>query len=138
MASSQVFSTIVDSLLAEGITVRFRAGGRSMLPTLHDGDCVVVKPVAPADVKLGDVVFCQTSRGPVVHRVVDIDTAARRLTLRGDASLEPDAPVTAAQVRGTVTNVDGAREMLMFGLARSIVATLLLAAGLPGRARPRR
>jgi hypothetical protein len=92
------------------VSVRFRAGGRSMLPTVRDGDCVTVAPVDPRDVAVGDVLLCRTWRGPIAHRVASIgaqpDARPRKFTLRGDASLDNDRPVTAPDVVGRVVSVD--------------------------------
>jgi hypothetical protein len=98
-------------LLAEGISVRFRAGGRSMTPTIDDGEVVVVAPAAAHEVDVADVVFCQTRSRSVAHRVLSIRAGAAgapRFTLCGDASLETDRPVTAEQVRGRVIAVERA------------------------------
>jgi hypothetical protein len=114
-SSTLAFAAVVDGLLEEGLSVRFRAGGRSMLPTLRDGEVVTVAPASAADVAVGDVLLCATARGPLAHRLVSVAHARAaaagaastlRLTLRGDASLECDAPVTAAQVRGKVVSVE--------------------------------
>lgn len=109
MSSPAYFSAVVDGLLAEGLRVRFRARGRSMLPAVRDGECVTVAPVAVARVALGDILLCATRRGPIAHRVTAIAHAADgvlRFALRGDASLEADAPVTAQQVRGRLESVE--------------------------------
>jgi len=92
--------------------VRFRAGGRSMLPTVRDGDCVTVAPVDPRAVAVGDVLFCRTRRGPIAHRVARIsgaqpgDGRPQAFMLRGDAALENDRPVAAPDVIGRVVSVD--------------------------------
>ncbi|WP_370249435.1 signal peptidase I [Nocardioides sp.] len=81
----------------------------SMAPALPPGTLVVVRPVAPADVAVGDVVTYQLRSGEptvVTHRVVQIDydaTGAPRFVTRGDANTVPDAaPVQPVQVRGVV------------------------------------
>jgi hypothetical protein len=114
---SKVFCAVVQSLLDEGLSVRFRASGRSMLPALRDGDCLTVAPARAAEIAVGDVVLCDTRRGPVAHRVSSIERLAdgeRRFSLRGDASLEGDGPVAAKQVRGRIVSVerDGRRVSL--------------------------
>jgi hypothetical protein len=137
MSSSVHFSDVVDGLLAEGLRVRFRARGRSMLPTVRDGECVIVAPVSAARVVLGDVLLCATRRGPIAHRVLAIARAAdgaRRFALRGDASLEDDAPVTDAQVRGRLESVERAGRSLSLVPAGGAVGRALLVAGL--RLRP--
>jgi hypothetical protein len=109
MPSRGTFTAVVDGLLADGYQVRFRAAGRSMLPTVRDGECLVVAPASARDVARGDVVLCATWRGPVAHRVVSVGVdvgGAPVFTLRGDASLELDRPVAAAQVRGRVVGVE--------------------------------
>lgn len=88
-----------------------------MLPAVRDGECVIVAPARAEDVDVGDVLLCDTRRGPVAHRVVSIQRPAGgegRFTLRGDASLECDGPVAAPQVRGRVVSVerDGRRVSL--------------------------
>jgi hypothetical protein len=119
---SDKFSALVDSLLAEGLSVRFRAGGRSMLPTLRDGDCVTVAPVDPRAVAIGDVVLCRTSGGPIVHRVAQRSGGAgeARFTLRGDASFENDRPVGAPDLLGRVVGVDRAPEAPLIRVGRRL------------------
>jgi hypothetical protein len=103
------FSSVADSLLAAGFKLRFRAGGHSMGSALRDGERVTVAPVDARDVDVGDIVFCQTWRGPLAHRVQRIEQAAAgavRFALRGDASFEDDRPVAASQLRGRVISVE--------------------------------
>ena len=103
------FSTVADSLLAAGFKLRFRAGGHSMGSAVRDGERVTVAPVDARDVDVGDIVFCQTWRGPLAHRVQRIEQAAAgavRFALRGDASFEDDRPVAASQLRGRVVSVE--------------------------------
>lgn len=122
---------VVDSLFAEGLSVRFRAGGRSMLPVVRDGDCLTVSPVRPADVGPGDVLLCDTRRGPIAHRVLSVATGPggeRRFTLRGDASRTCDVPVAEAEVRGRVVSVERAGRAVRLpkrgGWLRQVAASL--------------
>jgi hypothetical protein len=106
-----VFASVVEGLLAEGISVRFRAGGRSMTPTIDDGEVLIVAPATAHEVDVADVVFCQTRSRSLAHRVLSINGGAAsepQLTLCGDAALEIDGPVTADQVRGRVVAVERA------------------------------
>jgi hypothetical protein len=102
------FGALVHDLLDSGLHVRFRATGRSMAPAVKDGDLVTVAPVAPHLIALGDVLLCETWRGPIAHRVVAIeaDAAGCRFVLRGDRSLEDDRPVEAPRVRGRLVAVE--------------------------------
>ena len=91
--------------------MRFRAGGRSMTPTIDDGEVLIVAPAAAHEVEIADVVFCQTRSRSLAHRVLSISEGTARspqLTLCGDAALEIDRPVSAQQVRGRVIAVERA------------------------------
>lgn len=117
--------------MAEGISVRFRAGGRSMTPTIEDGEVLIVAPVAAPDVEVADVVLCQTRSRAVAHRVLSIggDAArAPRLTLCGDAALEIDSPVTAEQVRGRVIAVERAGRRVDLGAPAGFLGRLAVVA----------
>lgn len=81
----------------------------SMSPAYPAGTLVVVRPVALADVRVGDVVTYQLRSGePTVatHRVVGVGWTAdgeKVLTTRGDANSVADAePVREVQLRGEV------------------------------------
>lgn len=119
--SGELFSAIVDSLIDAGLSVRFRAGGGSMSPTIRDGEHLIVAPVDAARISVGDVVFCQMRRGPVAHRVCAIEAdpdGERQFVLYGDASLDGDLPATGRQLRGQVVAVErgGARlDLKIFG-----------------------
>jgi len=133
------FRSVVESLLAEGLRVRFRAAGRSMMPTVRDGECLIVAPVRAAEVSRGDVVLGATWRRLVAHRVVGLTLDARGgrvLTLRGDGSDEADAPVDASRVLGQVVAVERDGRALSVAptiggrlrLARRMLAPLVAAA----------
>jgi hypothetical protein len=132
------FNTIAESLLASGFSVRFRAGGRSMAPAVRDGERLTVEPVDARDVAVGDVVLCQTWRGPLAHRVMRVERDARgelAFVLRGDASLEDDRPVAAAQLRGRVVRVEGDGAARALGIAGGVIGRRLFVMAL--HARPR-
>jgi hypothetical protein len=115
--SGELFSATVDSLIDAGLSVRFRARGNSMSPTIRDGEYLIVAPIDATQVAVGDVLFCDMRRGPIAHRVCAIERPSDRslqFRLYGDASLDGDPPVAAGQLRGQVVGVerDGARVSL--------------------------
>jgi hypothetical protein len=98
-------------LLRGGKSVRFRAPGWSMHPTIRDGEAITVQPVQPAAVKRGDIVLYRCDRGVVAHRVVRIEKRAGDnplYVLRGDGPGAVDEPVEPAQVLGRVVSVERA------------------------------
>lgn len=97
------------------VAVPMAAGARplvvlsgSMSPTYDVGDVVVVRPVDPASLQVGDVVTYQSRPGHpdlTTHRVVGVvlEGERRSYVTRGDANGADDPrPVITEQVRGTV------------------------------------
>ncbi|MCX7670613.1 MAG: hypothetical protein N2439_11145 [Anaerolineae bacterium] len=103
---------LLRELLADGKTVQFVVTGRSMRPFLRGGETVIVRRVAVAQVRPGDLLLCRqnvsgTERW-LLHRVVAIYRHPGGPTLiqtHGDALLAPDTPVGEDQVLGRVCAV---------------------------------
>jgi len=119
MRSSKVFQEISTELLARGHGMRFRAEGKSMQPTIREGEAITVEPVAPWAVKRGDILLCRGPQGFIAHRVVRIQitngsspaqssalSSHYSFILRGDALSGCDAPVESGQVLGKVVSVE--------------------------------
>ena len=81
---AETFDVLAAESLRRGNTLRLRARGGSMLPFLVDGDIVVVRPAAAAEVRIGDVICYEPpSGGLCLHRV--IGRRERGFVTRGDA-----------------------------------------------------
>ena len=119
--ASKLLLDLTAELLSRGTTVRFRPSGRSMYPSIREGELITVEPVVPSDVQLGDIVLYRCERGLIAHRVVGTQSSVlgphhSSLThssvlsphyfLRGDASLSCDKPVTGQQILGRVVGVE--------------------------------
>lgn len=105
----QHFGDVSDLLLKQGYGVRFRVPGRSMRPTILDGETIRVQPVSPPDIRQGDILLYRLRGGVVVHRVVGIGREqgdALLFNLRGDATGVSDKPVAAQQILGRVIYVE--------------------------------
>lgn len=135
------FAEVTANLLRQGHSVRFRATGQSMHPTIRDGEEITVEPVAPREVKRGDILLYRGAKGVIAHRVVDIETDSRRQSaisqpsavssqssslsphylfiLRGDASSSCDQPVAPAQVLGRVISVSRNGRDIVLNSARA-------------------
>jgi signal peptidase len=82
-------------------------GGASMEPAIHVGAAVVITPVDPKALDVGDVVSLQVgeARTTFTHRIVDIVDRedGRWIRTKGDANAEPDPTlVPATAVLGRV------------------------------------
>lgn len=109
----------------------------SMSPGIPVGSVVVVRPVDPASLEVGDVVTYQAGQGEdslVTHRIVDVDATSTptTFTFKGDANRGPDLdPVSADQIRGEVwfdvPYLGAVRDALHGEGGITLVAILLLA-----------
>jgi signal peptidase len=121
MTSPKVFPDITAELLEEGHSIRFQAPGRSMHPTIRDGETIIVEPVTPSSVKVGDIILYRSKTGVIAHRVIQIKRdkigalpSSSSLSpncffiLRGDASANRDFPVEREQILGKVVSVERA------------------------------
>lgn len=115
---SPVFGEIVADLLMRGHAVCFRATGRSMYPTIREGEKIAVEPVSLMSVAAGDILLYRTAWGGIAHRVVRIepDTTGPMFIFRGDALAECDGPVEPHRVLGRVAWVErNGRRIQLFG-----------------------
>ena len=124
--TSKLLLDLTTELLSQGTTVRFRPSGRSMYPSIREGELITVEPVVVSDVTLGDIVLYRSQRGLIAHRVIGTGQAlsptqssvlspqsssaqssvlSPHYFLQGDASLSWDEPVEAHQILGRVIRV---------------------------------
>ena len=112
--------------------------GISMLPTLEEGDLVVIQPVQVGQISLGDIIVydppCSAGGEAVIHRVVAYNNDG--FLTKGDNNLVIDqaggiaaGPVTQACIEGRVVFVNPYLEKLSelpYGLNYVIAAAIVL------------
>jgi signal peptidase I len=115
---AEIFPELISQILRDGHKVRFRAPGKSMQPVILDGDCLMVEPIGPAAIKMGDIILYQAEERIIAHRVMDIGKGEISKTqpeahithysfiLRGDASYSYDEPVYPDQILGKIVSVE--------------------------------
>jgi len=72
LSPQQLFIDVSIELLRQGKSVRFRAPGLSMHPTIKEGETITVEPVAPFDIKRRDILLYFIGKKAIAHRVVSI------------------------------------------------------------------
>ena len=80
-----------------------------MQPTIKPNETILVNPVAPSAIEVGEIILYRWEEGVIAHRVVRIERERgdiARFILRGDASITCDAPVEASQILGKVVSVE--------------------------------
>src|SRR4029077_21007651 len=103
-AHSRLFGALTQSLLSEGLGFRFRACGRSMQPTIQDGDILCVRPVAVETLRRGDIVLFADGLSYKAHRLVWIDSAQGTFIACGDAGAVTDRAVDTGRILGLVVS----------------------------------
>jgi uncharacterized repeat protein (TIGR01451 family) len=104
---SRKFAAVCSELLAQGLRVRFRTHGKSMLPNIVEEDALVVAPASLASLRRGDVVLTQDDLGLKAHRLVQRSSADGKLLTRGDSGQENDEPVHTALGKVIAIERDG-------------------------------
>ncbi len=88
-------------------TLKVRARGVSMLPTLWPGDVITIQSVLPEQVEPGEIVLYMRQGRFFIHRIVSCDLSSDTaiLVTRGDCILENDPPVGRSELLGKVVEV---------------------------------
>lgn len=100
---------LIRTLLQQGVTVRMRVSGVSMLPLIRGGDLIEVAPLREKKIRRGDIVFICDQRGqPLVHRLhrrrYDIN-GMLCIQTKGDGNACYDPPVPINRVFGRVRRI---------------------------------
>jgi len=104
-AQSSAFHLLTNDLIAGGYGLRFQAVGRSMLPTIQDGEIVHVKPVNREMLRIGDIVLLRTGAEFKAHRI--IRKHAQSFITRGDSGADTDEEIRGDQILGRVIAKEG-------------------------------
>ena len=104
---TRIFAAFLDSTLARGISYWWRPRGFSMEPAIRDGDRVLIAPVEPDRLRVGDVVKYRVGDELRMHRLVKhISHAGDHLfVFRGDRGTSEDT-VPAGAVIGLALAVE--------------------------------
>lgn len=108
----------------------------SMEPTFKAGSTVVIRPVDPGDLSVGDVITFQAAPGVkelITHRILEVQpTTPISFITKGDNNGGPDLePVPAGAVRGQVWfDVPYVGYVAEFAQRPTLLALLLMGGGL--------
>ncbi len=101
IAAPETAQAVEEAMRLHGRAV-VRIQGRSMYPTLRNGERVLVSPVAYDELVIGDLIVFHDGRGLLCHRL--IRKTNRTLSLKGDTNLWADPPIPWSQALGRVTS----------------------------------
>jgi len=97
------------TLLGEGKTIRLKAEGLSMFPSIKPGSVIHIEPVTQTgNLQPGDIIAWKRSHGFVAHRLIRKyrKNHTDYFVTRGDCRFHEDAPVTAELIAGKVNRVE--------------------------------
>lgn len=109
--NNRIIKDISFSLLAEGKTIKIRADGYSMYPSIRPGAIISIEPLAAGtEPGPGEIIAWTREQGFVVHRLVAIEKEgeAKQYKTRGDSCLYEDPPVSRDRIAGRVIHVETA------------------------------
>lgn len=94
-------------LLRRQSTVRLKAWGTSMLPSVWPGDLLTIQSAACDEVVAGDIILVVRARRFFVHRLVGwrLGQGSLLWVTRGDAMPYDDPPAAASELLGRVTKI---------------------------------
>ena len=118
---------LASEVLRSSGRLRLCVTGWSMLPTVWPGDTLVVEPVSPDQVRIGDVVVVARDGQLCQHRVVSIaeDSGNRRWITRGDALPVPDRPVLENELLGRAAYLIRAGRLIAIPTELTVVEQLI-------------
>jgi Peptidase S24-like len=88
-------------VLISGHTLRLRAFGTSMLPSIWPGDILSVEPKPEQEIVAGDIVLVARRNRFFIHRLIEKHDS--RWITRGDSLPHDDVPVNSSEVLGRVS-----------------------------------
>ena len=120
---------LVQEVIARGGEVPLKAAGLSMGRTLLHGDWVLVRQVAPTDIRTGDIVIQRLPNVFVAHRVIRIwaDHDGRYVLTKGDGLVPPDRPLCDKDIVARVHGIRRGSTEVRFDTRRGRLVARLLA-----------
>jgi signal peptidase I len=121
IASSSVMASLYIQAIRQGQSVWFRVVSGSMVPILHIGDSVHIKPAKASEIHIGEIAAFETHDGLVVHRIIQHRQTGTSIQLleMGDADLRAGWVEEQAVVGRVVAVRHGSRQInLLHRIAR--------------------
>lgn len=109
--SREIIKNVGADLLNEGRTIRIKAHGYSMYPSIKPGTNLFIEPLEIQGEPLkGEIIAIWNDNGITIHRLtsfIEINGVKHYIT-RGDNNSFSDEPVTFDRIAGRITGADSA------------------------------
>ena len=102
---------LVSGILYSTGTVKIKAFGTSMLPTIWPGDVLVIEAIPQDKLVCSELVAVETPDGLRVHRLLSKDES--HWITRGDAMPQDDPPISPEEILGRVSEIRRRRRVII-------------------------
>jgi len=109
MNNRRIAANISQTLLSEGKTIRIKAHGYSMYPSIKPGSVILIEPISIKGRPVpGEIIAIKRENGLVVHRLTRIVVKDRVTTFiaRGDSNAYSDNPVNYDRIAGRIVGAE--------------------------------
>lgn len=96
-------------LLSEGKTIRIKAHGYSMYPSIRPGSLVLIEPIHLKGLPIpGEIIAITRENGLILHRLIKIvvKNNVTSYIARGDGNAFADNPVKIDKIAGRIVGVE--------------------------------
>jgi signal peptidase I len=100
-------------LLSEGKTIRIKAHGYSMYPSIKPGSLILIEPIHLKGMPVpGEIIAIRRENGLVVHRLTKtvIKNGVTNFIARGDSNAYADNPVKIDKIAGRIVRSETTSE----------------------------
>lgn len=97
------------TLLSEGKTIRLKAHGYSMYPSIRPGSLLLIEPIhLKGDPVPGEIIAIVKNDGLIVHRLIKIEVRnnVKNFIARGDSNAWSDYPVKIGKIAGRIVGAE--------------------------------
>jgi hypothetical protein len=122
--ANDVTNELIDAHFDSGHSVRFKISTLSMAPILQPGDQILVRPISPDQIRVGDLVLIRAGTLRLVHRLIEktLDAQSVRWITKGDNCRSVDETWSTDKIYGIIVLVEAEKGCANFrlGWVRSI------------------
>ena len=104
-----VIKNIGLTLLSEGKTIRIKAHGYSMYPSIKPGSLILIEPINLKGLpQPGEIIAIRRENGLVVHRLVKtiVKNGITTFIARGDSNAYADIPIKIEKISGRIVGAE--------------------------------
>jgi signal peptidase I len=101
------------TLLSEGKTIRIKAHGYSMYPSIKPGSLILIEPLKINGLpRQGEIIAIKRESGLIVHRLIKIinKNGVTSYIARGDSNAYADNPVKIEKIAGRIVRAESTGE----------------------------